>query len=81
MMQTVDFLSKTYIVRDGIGLPEDAINLKDLTDDKLLTLHNLLAMNMERQHGGRIVKIKSRLALEETTKVKLVLWEDFEFDD
>lgn len=80
-MQTVDFLSKTYVVRDGIGLPDDAIQLGDLSDTKLLSLHNLLAMNMERQHGGRIVKIKSRQEVEEKTLEKLILWEDFEFDD
>jgi len=79
-MQTVNFLRSTYIVRGGMGAPEDAIRLEDLTDDKLLTLHNLLAMNMERQHGGRIVKIKSRSGLEMQTIEKLILWDKFEFD-
>ena len=80
-MQTVKFLRHEYVVTDGVGLPLRAVHLEVLSSDQLLTLHNLLALNLERRFGGRVRRFKSKKEAFRRIREKLRHWEGFDPED
>ncbi len=80
-MRTIKFLRQEYIVVDGIGIPEGAIDLEELSNDDLIELHNLLALNMERRFGGRVRRFKDRASGFRKIREKLIQWEGFDPED
>lgn len=80
-MQIVKFLRHRYVVFDGVGLPDGVVHLQDLSDDKLVELHNLLALNLERRFGGRVRRFKSRSVGFKKIREKLIQWDGFDPED
>lgn len=59
-MQVVEFISKTYIVEPGAGVPDGAIDPASLSLSEQVKLHNLLVENIG--DGNRVRKFRDKSA-------------------
>lgn len=73
-MKTVKIGKMNYLVEPGVGAPDDAVNIEELTTSELVSIHNLASQNMG---GGRVNRFSDKATALKRTRAKLLEFIEF----